>query len=113
MIYDDKNTYPPTIWQPLGYEVHGPLLIRPRRRSLRYALPLRPFLALLRSHDQTLLGIQMLDALSVHFPALAPQQNGQAAVAVAHPAAGQLAQADYVGPLAGRDGARSAASSDR
>ena len=32
---------------------------------------LRTFLALLRSHDQTLLGVQPVDTLGVHLPAFA------------------------------------------
>jgi hypothetical protein len=42
--------------------------------------------------DQPLFGIQTIDPLGVHFPALPFQKNRQAPIPVAHPAAGQFAQ---------------------
>ena len=91
LIDHRQHSYPTVVGQSLGHEVHRPLLVRTQCRSERHALALRSFLAPLCSHDQALLGIQPVDALGVHFPALALEKHSQPPVAVAHTAAGQLA----------------------
>jgi hypothetical protein len=87
-----QHADPATVCQPLRDEVHAPPPVRAHRYALRYALPLCPLLAPLRAHDQTLFRVQPADALRVHLPPLAPQQDRQPAIAIAHTAARQLAQ---------------------
>jgi len=55
-------------------------------------LPLRSFPPLLRADDQALLGIEPIDPLRVHFPALALQQHRQPTIPIANATAGQLPQ---------------------
>src|SRR5450631_2008454 len=87
-----QNAEPPSVRQPLGDEIHAPALVGTRRPALRDALPLRTFSAPLCSHDQALFGIQTIDPLRVHFPALPLQQNRKTPVSVTHPAPSQFTQ---------------------
>jgi hypothetical protein len=80
-------------------EIHAPLLVRTPGLPKRYALPLCPFSTLLRSHNQTLLGIQPVDSLRVHLPAFAAQKHGQTTIAVAHTTSGQFSQTHTQGLL--------------
>ncbi len=92
LIDDSQDTDPATIRQTPGNEIHTPFFVPAQGLALRQALTLCSFFTLPRSHLQSLLGIQTIDPLRVHFSTLALQQDRQAPVAVPHSAAGQLPQ---------------------
>lgn len=85
------DAIPTPVRQSLRNEIHAPVLVGTRCWALSNPLPLCPLLPLLRTHDQSLLGVQTINPLGVHFPALPLQHHCQPSIAVPHTAAGQLA----------------------
>jgi len=80
------------VGQFVAHQVHAPALIPARRPRRRQALSPGHLPPLLGAHDQLFLGIQPVDAFRIHFPALASQQHGQPAIAIAYVRSRQLAQ---------------------
>src|SRR5208282_1927945 len=88
-----QHAAPSSIRQTLGDEIHAPLFVPAYCLSLRHTLTLRSLLAPFRSHNQSLLGVQTVNALGVYLPAFALQHHRQPPISIAHAAAGQFAQA--------------------
>jgi len=87
-----QHSNPAAFSQQLCHEIHAPSLVDGAGLAQGDSEPLRSLLSCASAHDHSFLDAEVVNALCVHVPTFPFQHDGQSAVPISNPAAGELPQ---------------------